>query len=72
MVKSCLGLGGESQVFMLLSMILQQMPHSLMYWSLFISQKPQGFCFLPFSEIKQGNNFSFPNGKFGLIFKEGF
>lgn len=69
--KSCLGLGEESPVFMSLSMVLQRMPCDLLYWAVFISQNPEGFCVIPTFEIKLGNNFSFPNGEFGLIFKEG-
>lgn len=69
--KSCLGLDEESPVFMCLPMVLQQMPSHLMYWAVFISQNPEGFRVIPSSEIKLGNSFSFPNGGFGLIFKEG-
>lgn len=39
--------------------------------AVFISQNPEGFCVVPSSEIKLRNNFSFSNGEFGLIFKEG-
>lgn len=69
--KSCLGLGEESPVFMSLSVVLQPMACELMYRAVFTSQNPEGFCVVPSSEIKLGNNFSFPNGEFGLIFKEG-
>lgn len=69
--KSCLGLGEESPVFMSLSVVLQAMPCDLMNLAVFISQNPEGFCIVPSSEIKLRNNFSVPNGEFGLIFKEG-
>lgn len=69
--KSCLGLGEESPVFMSLSAVLQRMPCDPMSRAVFISQNPEGLCVVPSSEIKLGNNFSFPNGEFGLIFKEG-
>lgn len=68
--KSCFGSGEESPLFMPLSVVLQRMPCDLLSWAVFISQNPEGFCVIPTFEIKLGNNFSFPNGEFGLIFKE--
>lgn len=54
--KSCLGLGEESPVFMSLSVVLQRMPCDLLYWAVFISQNPEGFCVIPTFEIRLGNN----------------
>lgn len=77
MKKSCLGVDEESPVFMHLPMVLQQMPSGLVYRAVFISQNLEGFYVVPSSifilssEIKLGNSLSFPNGEFGLIFKEG-
>lgn len=71
MEKSGFGWGEESHVFMSLAVVLQRMPCDLTYRAVFISQNPERFCIVPSSEIKLGHNFSFPNGEFGLIFKEG-
>ena len=71
MEKSSSGLGKESPVFLSLSVVPQRMPCDPMSRAVFISQNPEGFCVVLSSEVKLGNNFSFPNGEFGLIFKEG-
>lgn len=70
--KSRVGLGEESHVFMSLSVVSQQMPCGLMYWAMFISQKSVGLCFFPSSEIKLGNNFSFPKVNLAFSSKKAF
>lgn len=69
--KSCRGFSEEGPVFTSPLMVLQRMLCDLMCWAVFISQTPEGLCVVRSSEMKLGNNFSFPSSEFGLIFKEG-